>query len=55
MKFIRVLKASEEKWAVYLRGEKISPAFNSKEDAIEWAEERYSIDNDDIRIDKDLD
>ena len=38
MKFIRVLKASEEKWAVYLRGEKISPTFNSKEDAIEWAE-----------------
>ena len=54
MKFIRVLKASE-KWAVYLRGEKISPSFDSRNDAKEWAEENFEIDNDDISIQKDYD
>lgn len=54
MKFIRILKASE-KWAVYLRGEKISPSFDSQNDAKEWAEENFEIDNDEISIQKDYD
>ena len=54
MKLIRVIKASE-KWAVYLRGEKISPSFVSQNDAKVWAEENFEIDNDDISIQKDYD
>ena len=46
---------SSEKWAVYLRGEKISPSFDSQNDAKEWAEENFEIDNDDISIQKDYD
>lgn len=48
------IKASEQ-WAVYLRGEKISPSFDSRNDAKEWAEENFEIDNDDISIQKDYD
>ena len=48
------IKASEQ-WAVYLRGEKISPSFDSQNDAKEWAEENFEIDNDDISIQKDYD
>lgn len=48
------VKASEQ-WAVYLRGEKISPSFDSQNDAKEWAEENFEIDNDDISIQKDYD
>lgn len=46
---------ANEKWAVYLRGEKISPSFDSRNDAKEWAEENFEIDNDDISIQKDYD
>lgn len=54
MKFIRVIKASEM-WAVYLRGEKVSPSFNTQDKAREWAEEHFEIDNDDVSIQIDYD
>ena len=45
--------AKLEHYYVFMNGQKISPAFDSYEDAHNWAETNYSIDDDRITIEKD--
>ncbi len=55
----KVIKAAEEEleeyWAVYNKGQRISKKFKTQDEAREWAEMNFEIDDDDISIEKDSD